>query len=66
MIALKKISFLVYLFILSYFVFNEITCSSDNFIGANCKWIEICGKGALIGGIFIFIDRKFLFNFSKE
>lgn len=66
MIAIKKIAFLIYLFTLSYFVFNETTCTSGDFFGVHCKWIEIIGKGVLTGGIFIFIDRKFLFNFSKE
>jgi hypothetical protein len=66
MLAIKKISFLIYLFTLSYFLFNEIPCTSGDFFGVNCKWIGILGKGVLIGGIYIFVDRKFLFNFSKE
>jgi hypothetical protein len=66
-IIMKKIAFLLYLFILSYFVFNETSCNSVEFLDMNCKWVLIFGKGVLIGVIFIFIDRKFLFfNSSKE
>jgi len=67
MIYFKKIAFLVYLFTLSYFIFNETSCTSFEFTGMSCKWIFIYGKGVLIGLIFIFIDRKFLFfSSSKE
>ena len=67
MIFLKKFAFPVYLFTLSYFIFNETSCTSFGFTGMSCKWILYCVKSGLIGLLFTFIDRKFLFfNSSKE
>jgi len=62
MILMRKIVFLIYLLILSYLIFNEFKCTSIEFFGLNCEWLVILGKGTFIGGIYAFIDRKFVFN----
>lgn len=56
----------MYLFSLSYFIFNEIKCTSEIILSIDCSSVLIAAKGLLIGILFSFVDQKFLFlNSSK-
>lgn len=64
--AFRKLAFICYLFLLAYSMHSRDFCVGGTLFGVQCHYFVTLGKGLLLGLLFVFIDKKFIFSFSKE
>ena len=62
----NRMVFIAYLFLLSYSLFSNVECNERNAFSVNGDYILLLGKGVLIGIMFFFVDRKYLFFMSTK